>query len=133
MVDLLLEKCVDLNSKIDSAQASLSLAESKKHEAVAKDVFQKSDNYGQPWVASENGYQRMIELLKSRIGYDFKDEYHQITKSLAFKCERKKMNFLLEISIRIDSQYGVSKASEYGHEAVVKLLLKQLINLETKD
>lgn len=133
VVDLLLKKGVDMNSKNNPTQSSLSLKVKRRNEAMVKDVFQNIDL---SWQASEDAYERMMELLKSRIDSNFHDKFDQVTRSFSFTCEREELNFHLEASVHIESQYGqtpLSKASEYGHEAVVKLLLKTAVDLETID
>ena len=148
VVELLLEKGADVDSKDDTGRTPLSWAAENGHEAVVKLLLEKGadvsskDKYGQTplsWAA-ENGLEMVMKLLLEKgADVDSKDKDGQTPLSWAAENGQEAVvKLLLEKGADVDSKGDTGRtplswAAEKGHEAVMKLLLEKGADVDSKD
>jgi ankyrin repeat protein len=151
VVNLLLGKGADLDSRDKYDQAPLSWAAGNGHEAVVKlllgkgaDIEAKDKKYCRTplSLAAEKGHEAVVKLLLDK-GADLEskdNKYGQTPLSLAAgNGHEAAVKLLLDKGAELESkdkefgQTPLSWAAEYGHEAVVKLLLGKGADMESTD
>ncbi|KAN0068134.1 Ankyrin repeat-containing domain protein [Elaphomyces granulatus] len=136
VVKLLLQKGADLESEdCEYSQTPLSWATEKGHEAVVKLLLEKGANLESKdfsgctpllWPARD-GHEAMVKLLLEKgAGLESKDKYSRTPLSLAAEKWHGVVGGLYR-------QTPLSWAAESGHEAVVRLLLENGADLESRD
>jgi hypothetical protein len=148
VVELLLEKGVELESKDGYGQTPLSRAVEKGHKVVVKLLLEKGadleskDQIGRtpPSIGTEHGHDAVIKLLlKKSVDLESKDQIGRTPLSIATEHGHDAMiKLLLEKDADLKSNDGLdgrtllSWAAENGREAVVKQLLEQGAELESR-
>jgi ankyrin repeat protein len=148
IVQLLLARGAEVDSKDSYGQTPLSRASNNGHNEVVQILLDKGakvdskDNFGRTPLsqAFEWGHKEVIQLLLNRKAeLDSKDYFSQTPLSRASERGHKEVvQLLLSKGAEVDSKddYSrtpLSRASEWGYKGVVQLLLNKGAKVDSKD
>jgi ankyrin repeat protein len=144
VVELLLKKDADVNSKDKYGTTPLSYAASGGHVAVLELLLEKGanvheDNQGISYAAS-GGHVAVLELLLEKGANVYHEDKHGRTPlSFAAECGKEAaIKFLLEKAVKVNSRdcngrTPLSHASKRGYAGIVMLLLEKGANVDDVD